>query len=292
MSGYHAHGTRPPCITALEQPLVPFVFSEIGVPTAGFAGRLVMFDLELGSRRSSCGDTHALRERISGASSECSIARRRASNAAPVLDGSKVSMGESDALAANDALAASAGAPDVATVFVAANDTGMDAAADPFAAVRPSLNGISTYSPAELPAERHSCWRSVAESVCTSPTATESGVTPPHPVLTAVTVMTVCADLSLIIAVIVADPALTPVTSPFATVATPEADVLQVTVSPTSAFPEASIPEALSVVVCPTAMTLDGALMATEATGAGPVEESPLLHAARRTRVASRRRMR
>jgi len=73
--------------------------------------------------------------------------------------------------------------------------------------------------------------------------------------------MVVCADFEPMVAVITADPADTPVTTPDDTVATADADVPHDTVRPESAPPDASSPAAVRVVVCPTAIAFVGALI-------------------------------
>jgi len=73
-----------------------------------------------------------------------------------------------------------------------------------------------------------------------------------------------------LVAVIVAVPAATPVTSPLPlTVATPDVPLAQLTVRPFSTFPLASFSVALSCTDCPTVRLADAGLTVTVATGAG-----------------------
>jgi hypothetical protein len=85
--------------------------------------------------------------------------------------------------------------------------------------------------------------------------------------------VTVIADVPLrpsLVAVIVAEPPATPVTSPLEeTVATTTLDVDHVTTRPVSTFPLASRSVACSCVVCPVPIVADDGLTATVATGAG-----------------------
>src|SRR5438552_16907278 len=83
--------------------------------------------------------------------------------------------------------------------------------------------------------------------------------------------VTVIADVPLcpsLVAVIVADPAATPVTSPLPlTVATAVLLLAQVTTRPLSGFPPASLGVAASCRVCPAGTLPDVGLTATDATG-------------------------
>src|SRR5438876_409137 len=93
-------------------------------------------------------------------------------------------------------------------------------------------------------------------------------VTAPGLVTDAVTVSPPVPLCPSLVAVIVAAPAATPVTSPLPfTVATAGAVLAHVTTRPASAFPLASFGVALSCTVCPTATLADAGLTATEATG-------------------------
>src|SRR6266498_3982129 len=84
---------------------------------------------------------------------------------------------------------------------------------------------------------------------------------------------TVTAALPLcpsLVAVIVADPATFPVTSPLVlTVATAVLLLAQLTVRPVSVLPLASFGVAVSCTVCPTGMLAVAGVTATEATGTG-----------------------
>src|SRR5256714_657275 len=85
--------------------------------------------------------------------------------------------------------------------------------------------------------------------------------------------VTVMADVPLfpsLIAVIVADPAARPVTSPLPlTRATPESLLTQVTTLPDRGLPLASLGVAVSCAVCPTGTLADDGVTLTEATGTG-----------------------
>src|SRR2546426_8250427 len=74
--------------------------------------------------------------------------------------------------------------------------------------------------------------------------------------------------LPSLVAVIIADPAATPVTTPLAlTVAVAPLLVAHITTRPLSAFPPASLGVAVSCTVCPTVTLADAGLTATDATG-------------------------
>src|SRR2546423_641627 len=85
--------------------------------------------------------------------------------------------------------------------------------------------------------------------------------------------VTVMADVPLfpsLVAVIVADPAARPVTSPLPlTHATPESLLIHVTTLPDRGLPLASLGVAVSCAVCPTGTLADDGVTLTEATGAG-----------------------
>jgi hypothetical protein len=114
-------------------------------------------------------------------------------------------------------------------------------------------------------------------------------VTPEHDVETAgTTTIVVCEDFDPIVAVITADPVATPVTSPDATVAMDGAELCHVAVVPAMVAPEPSRPNAVSVVICPTAIVLVGALIWTDTSALGAVVRegaaaSPPPHAAQRS---------
>src|SRR5579885_19081 len=87
---------------------------------------------------------------------------------------------------------------------------------------------------------------------------------------TVVTVTVAVPLLPSLVAVIVAEPAATPVTSPVPlTVATPGAPLAQETVRPASGAPVESSGVAVSCTVCPTASVLAAGVTTTRATGTG-----------------------
>ena len=114
----------------------------------------------------------------------------------------------------------------------------------------------------------------VAVSCTLAPVATvaEAGLTATEATGTG---FTVTAELPLfpsLVAVIVAEPTATPVTSPLVeTVATAEALVVHVTVRPPSGLPLASSGVAVSCTVVPTCTLAGAGLTVTEATGTGTV---------------------
>src|SRR3989442_7200551 len=84
----------------------------------------------------------------------------------------------------------------------------------------------------------------------------------------AVTVIAAVPLLLSLVAVIVADPAATPATSPLPfTVATAELLLAQVTIRPASGVPLASLGVAVSCSVCPTGTLAAAGLTVTDATG-------------------------
>src|SRR5215208_6655567 len=97
------------------------------------------------------------------------------------------------------------------------------------------------------------------------------GVTATDATATCVTCLTVTAALPLcpsLVAVIVAEPAVTAVTRPLAfTVATDVLVLDQVTARPASVVPFASFGVAVSSIVCPTFRDADAGVTATSATG-------------------------
>jgi hypothetical protein len=109
--------------------------------------------------------------------------------------------------------------------------------------------------------------------VCPAPTVAEAGAT--VTVATgagggAVTVMAAVPLFPSLVAVIVADPAATPVTSPVEeTVAAPALEVVHVTARPVSTVPPASRSVACSCVVCPACTLAEDGATVTVATGGG-----------------------
>src|SRR6266487_5381529 len=107
-------------------------------------------------------------------------------------------------------------------------------------------------------------------TVCPTDTPADVGLTTTDATGTldpAIAAVPVCPSLA---AVIVAAPALTPVTRPLAaTVATAVLPLDQLTVRPVSRLPFASFGIAASCTVCPTDTLADAGLMLTDATGAG-----------------------
>src|SRR5947208_6794192 len=109
-----------------------------------------------------------------------------------------------------------------------------------------------------------------AESCRVPPTAmvADAGLTVTDATGTIVTVMTAVPLLPSLVAVIVAEPAATPVTKPLpVTVATAGLLLAQVTTRPASELPAESFVTAESCCVAPTAMLADVGLTVTEATG-------------------------
>jgi hypothetical protein len=108
----------------------------------------------------------------------------------------------------------------------------------------------------------------VSCTVCPTCTLAVAGVTATEATGTFVTVIAAVPLCPSLVAVMVALPAATPVTSPLAeTVAMADALLAHVTTRPESAFPLASFGVAVSCTVCPTAILADAGLTATEATG-------------------------
>ena len=115
----------------------------------------------------------------------------------------------------------------------------------------------------------------VAVSCTVAPTSTTAvtGLTVTEAAGTRVTVTAAPPILPSLVAVIVADPAATPVPRPLAeTVATAPLLVVQVTVRPVSTFPLASLSTAPSCCVAPTDTVADAGLTATEATDTSVTE--------------------
>src|SRR2546426_7240339 len=84
----------------------------------------------------------------------------------------------------------------------------------------------------------------------------------------AVTVIAPVPDFASLVAVIVAEPTVTPVTTPLPfTVATPLLLLAQVTVRPANALPAASLGDAASCTVPPTSTPADAGVTTTDATG-------------------------
>src|SRR6185312_7571298 len=229
---------------------LPLAFSWTYVPTTGFVGRFRMAERLADARCMARFIVLRAPAEASGVSAARSLIRSARSNAAP----------KSPCAAAFERCSAPSpvwppgsscgvGVPVVAIVPSAASDT------DARALIVSDLKGTSTYSLPDAQPPTHSVARSEALRTCGAPTASASGVTPEHEVDTAgTTTMVVCADLEPLVAVMTADPAATPVTTPPATVATPVADDCQLNETPLSVPPVASRPVAATVVVCPTAI--------------------------------------
>src|SRR6266498_1021208 len=112
----------------------------------------------------------------------------------------------------------------------------------------------------------------VAVSCCVCPTRmlAVAGLTATDATGTGVTVTAALPLCPSLVAVIVADPATFPVTSPLVlTVATAVLLLVQPTVRPVRVLPPASFGVAVSCTVCPTGMLAVAGVTATEATGTG-----------------------
>src|SRR3989441_6136238 len=108
----------------------------------------------------------------------------------------------------------------------------------------------------------------VSCTVCPTVTLADAGLTATDATGTLVTVTVAVPPLPSLVAVIIADPAATPVTTPLAlTVAVAPLLVAHITTRPLSAFPPASLGVAVSCTVCPTVTLADAGLTATDATG-------------------------
>jgi hypothetical protein len=123
-----------------------------------------------------------------------------------------------------------------------------------------------------------SCGVAVSCTFCPVFTVDDAGPTLTEATGTGVTVIAPVPLLPSLVAVIVAEPAATPVTNPPLTVATPALLVVQVTTRPVSAFPLASLGVAVSWTVCPTVTVAEAGLTLTDATGTGVtvIDDVPL----------------
>jgi hypothetical protein len=119
-------------------------------------------------------------------------------------------------------------------------------------------------------------------TVCPAITLGEAGLTLTDATATGVSVTVIPAVpfLPSLVAVMIAGPAVIPVTRPpLLTVATPVLLLAHVTTRPVSAFPVASRGVAVSCTVCPTGTLASVGLMVTDATGTGVTDTAavPLL---------------
>jgi len=134
------------------------------------------------------------------------------------------------------------------------------------ATVELSLDHAMVWPVSGLPAESFGV--AVSCTVCPTNRLADAGLTVTEATLTLCTVMADVPVLPPLAAVIVAEPAPTPATSPLPfTVATPVLPLDQVTTRPVSGLPAESRGVAVSCTVCPTYRLPDGGLTVTDATG-------------------------